>query len=75
VTGEGIAAIVASVSTLVGILGNIVLQLRQMKVSAGNSEKIDANTKLTQETAQKLEEVHAATAALIEVTGTHQILK
>lgn len=70
-SGEGIAAIVASVATLATALGNVVLQLRQAKISASNSEKIDANTALTQATATKVEEVHTT---LVEVTGTHAIL-
>lgn len=66
-SGEGIAAILASVATLATALGNVVLQLRQAKVSASNSDKLDAAT-------TKIDEVHAATTAIAESTGTHQIL-
>lgn len=60
-SGEGIAAILASLATLVGVCGNVVLQLKQAKLSASNAEKLDA--------------VHAATTAIVEATGTHQTLK
>lgn len=67
-TGEGIAAVIGSLATLVGVLGNVVLQLKQLKLSRSNSDKLD-------ESAGKLDEVHAATAAIVESTGTHQVLK
>lgn len=66
-TGEGIAAILASVATLATALGNVVLQLRQTR-------KIDENTALTKDTAAKVEVVHAATTAIAEATGNHKIL-
>lgn len=66
-TGEGIAAILASVATLATAVGNVVLQLRQTR-------KIDENTALTKDTAAKVEVVHAATTAIQEATGNHKIL-
>ena len=57
----GFAAIIASVATLAGVLGNIVLQLRQAKLSARNAAKLD--------------EVHAATVQIASQTGTHQIIE
>jgi uncharacterized protein with von Willebrand factor type A (vWA) domain len=74
-TGEGIAAILIAVGTLATTLTNIVLQLRQAKLSVQNGAKLDANTALTQATADKVEEVHAATAAIVESTGSHPIIK
>jgi hypothetical protein len=67
-SGEGIAAVIGSLATLVGVLGNVVLQLKQMKMSKSNSDKLD-------DQGNKLDEVHAATAAIVESTGTHQVLK
>ena len=59
-TGEGIAAVIGSVATLAGVLGNVVLQLRQAKLSQSNATKLD--------------EVHAATTAMVEATGSHKTL-
>jgi hypothetical protein len=67
-SGEGIAAILTGVATLITTLGNVVLQLRQAKLSAANADKLDDQSK-------KIDEVHAATAAIVESTGTHQALK
>lgn len=70
-SGEGIAAIIASVGSLATALGTVVLQLRQTRIT---SQKIDANTALTQATAEKVDEVHAATTVIVEATGSHKIL-
>lgn len=59
-TGEGIAAVIGSLATLVGVAGNVVLQLKQLKMSRSNSDKLD--------------DVHAATASIAESTGTHKVL-
>lgn len=67
-SGEGIAAILTSVATLAGVLGNVVLQLRQAKLSAANSDKLDAQ-------GGKIDEVHAATTSIVEATGAHPVLK
>lgn len=67
-TGEGIAAIIASASGLLTSLATVILQLRQAKLSASNADKLDAQ-------GSKIDEVHAATAAIAESTGTHQVLK
>jgi hypothetical protein len=85
-SGEGLAAVLASLATLATALGNIVLQLRGQTESRDDraklsdkidntSAKVDTNTALTQATAVKVEEVHLATTAIVESTGTHQILK
>jgi hypothetical protein len=66
-SGEGIAAIIASLATLVGVAGNVVLQLKQLKLSNANSDKLDAQ-------GGKIDEVHAATTTLVEATGTHKVL-
>lgn len=77
-TGEGIAAVVGSLATFVTALGGVLLQLRGQTESrrdrADLRDKIDANTALTKDTADKVEVVHAATTAIAEATGTHQIL-
>lgn len=59
-TGEGMAAIIASVSALCGTLGNMVIQLKQLGMSKSNSDKLD--------------DVHAATTSIAEATGTHKAL-
>lgn len=59
-SGEGLAAVIGSVATLVGVLGNVVLQLKQLKMSKSNSDKLD--------------DVHDATTSIAEATGTHKIL-
>lgn len=60
-SGEGIAAIIASLATLVGVAGNVVLQLKQLKMTRSNSDKLD--------------DVHAATTSIAESTGTHKALE
>jgi hypothetical protein len=76
VTGEGLAAVLASLATLATAVGNIVLQMRGQTESrqdrAAIAAKVDINTALTQDTAQKVEDVHAS---IVEATGTHQVLK
>jgi hypothetical protein len=66
-TGEGIAAIVASVTTLIVAIGNMILAFKQAKVSASNSDKLDV-------AAGKIAEVHAATTSIVEATGAHPAL-
>jgi hypothetical protein len=66
-TGEGIAAILVGIGTLATQLSSIALQFKQGKVSQANSDKLDAQ-------GGKLDEVHAATAAIQEATGTHKAL-
>lgn len=60
-TGEGIAAVIGSLATLIGVAGNVVLQLKQLKMSRSNSDKLD--------------DVHAATTSIAEQTGTHKALE
>lgn len=67
-TGEGIAAILVGIGTLATQLSSIVMQMKQAKVSASNSDKLDVQ-------GGKIDEVHAATTTLVESTGTHQVLK
>jgi hypothetical protein len=78
-TGEGMAAILASLATLVTAAGGIIVQLRGQAESrvdrADLRDKVDENTALTKDTAAKVEVVHAATTAIVEATGTHQTLK
>jgi hypothetical protein len=73
-TGEGIAAILIAVGTLATTLTNIFLQMRQAKLSVRNGEKLDANTAITQATAVKVDEVHAATTAIAQ-TGSYPVIK
>lgn len=78
-TGEGIAQIITSIATLVGVIIAGIQQKRGQAESRADraviSSKIDDNTTLTQATAGKIDEVHAATAAIAESTGTHPALK
>jgi hypothetical protein len=67
VTGEGAAAVIASLATLVGVIINGLLQLKQMQLSRSNAEKLDSQ-------GGKIDEVHAATAAIAEQTGPHPTL-
>lgn len=67
-TGEGIAAIITAAAGFATSVGTIILQLRQAKVSRANSDKLD-------EQGGKIDEVHAATAAIQESTGTHKALE
>lgn len=66
-TGEGIAAIISAGGALVTSIGTMIMQFRQTKVSQANSQKLDAQ-------GSKIEEVHAATAAIQESTGTHRAM-
>jgi hypothetical protein len=66
-SGEGIAAILVGIGTLAAQLSSIALQWKQGKVSASNSDKLD-------EAGRKIDEVHAATTAIQEQTGTHKAL-
>ena len=50
-TGEGIAAILTSAATLVTALGSVWVSLR-------NGRKLDENTRLTQETHDKVSDEH-----------------
>lgn len=67
-SGEGIAAILVGIGTLAAQLSSIVLQFKQAKVSAANSDKLDAQ-------GGKIDEVHAATTSIAEATGAHPVLK
>lgn len=87
-SGEGIAAVLGGIGLLAVQLSGIAMQWKSSKVSRANSEKLDAqgiafadqstkiaaNTALTEATAKKVEDIHAATATLVEATGTHKIL-
>lgn len=69
------AAIIAAIATLVGVIGNILLQLVQAKRSAENGKKIDENTQMTRDTAAKVDEVHAATNVLTaSASGSYKTL-
>lgn len=67
-TGEGIAAVIGSLATLVGVAGNVFLQLKQLKLSNANSQKLDAQ-------GGKIDEVHEATTSIAAATGAHRILE
>lgn len=66
-TGEGVAAIILAGGTVAGQIATIVMQFRTGKVARSNADKLDAQ-------GSKIEEVHAATAAIQEATGTHKTL-
>ena len=66
-TGEGIAAVIGSVATLVVAAGNFALQWKQLSLSKSNSQKLDSNS-------DKLDEVHSATTSIAQQTGTHKAL-
>jgi hypothetical protein len=59
-TGEGIAAIILAGGTVAGQIATIVMQFAQAKLSRSNADKLD--------------DVHAATASIAESTGTHKTL-
>jgi hypothetical protein len=67
-TGEGLAAVLTSAATLVGVICTFVVQMKQLKLSASNSDKLDAQ-------GGKIDEVHTATTSIVEATGAHQVLK
>jgi hypothetical protein len=74
-SGEGIAAILASLATLVGVAGNVMLQRQQLKISAMNAERLEHNTRTLADNTQKMDEIHAATNVLVSSqTGTHPVL-
>lgn len=69
------AATITAIGTLLTVIGNFIMQIIQARRSASNGRKLDENTALTKETAAKVEDVHQATAAIAESTGSHPILK
>lgn len=64
---QGIAAFTLAIGSLAGTVGTLVMQMRTSKVARSNADKLDAQ-------GDKLEQVHAATAAIVEQTGTHKAL-
>lgn len=66
-SGEGIAAVIGSLATLIVAAGNFALQWKQLSLSKSNSDKLDANS-------DKLDDVHLATTSIAESTGTHKVL-
>lgn len=64
---QGIAAFTVAIGSLAGSVGTLVMQLLTNKVARSNAAKLDAQ-------AGKIDEVHAATAAIQESTGTHKTL-
>jgi hypothetical protein len=66
-SGEGIAAIITSLAGFATSIGTVILQLRTGKVARSNADKLDAQS-------DKIDEVHAATTAIVESTGTHKAL-
>lgn len=68
--------IIAAVATLLGVIGQIVLQLIQAKRSIVTDKKIDENTQMTKDTAAKVDEVHSATNVLTATaSGSYKSLK
>lgn len=67
-SGEGIAAIIVSLGTFIAQINTIFKQNKQAKLSAANSEKLDAQ-------GGQIAEVHAATTAIVDATGAHPALK
>jgi len=70
VTGDqlqGLAALVVAGGSLAGTIGTLVMQFRTSKVAKSNAAKLD-------EQGGKIDQVHAATAAIQESTGTHKAL-
>lgn len=67
-TGD-IAAIITAGATLVTVIGNFILQVIQVKKSTDNGKKLDENTRVTNETALKVDDVHTATDVLTEISG------
>lgn len=67
-TGEGIAAIIVAAGGFVTSVGTLIMQFKQATLSRANSDKLD-------EQGGKLDDVHQATASLVESTGTHPALK
>lgn len=64
---QGLAAIVTAIGGLGASVCTLVMQMRNSRVSRENSAKLDVQ-------GAKIEEVHAATAAIAESTGTHKAL-
>ena len=79
---------VGGIITAIGTVVIGLLQVSQKRLSKDNARKIDENTAvtrdtatkvndnttITKDTAAKVEEVHKATAAIAESTGTHPTL-
>jgi hypothetical protein len=65
---QGLAALVVAGGSLAGTIGTLVMQFRTSKVANSNAAKLDAQ-------GGKIDEVHAATAAIQESTGTHKALE
>lgn len=64
---QGIAAFTLAIGSLAGTIGTLAMQFRTSKVARANAEKLDVQ-------GAKIDEVHAATTAIAEATGTHKIL-
>lgn len=64
---QGLAALVVAGGSLAGTVGTLVMQWRTSKVANSNAAKLDAQS-------GKIDEVHAATTAIAESTGTHKAL-
>jgi hypothetical protein len=75
ITLTGVAEAITAFGGVVTGIGTLALQIMSARRSIQNGRKIDENTALTRDTAAKVEVVHAATTAIAESTGTHQVLK
>jgi hypothetical protein len=65
---QGVAAFTLAIGSLASTIGTLVMQFKTSKVARSNAEKLDAQ-------GGKIDEVHAATAAIQEATGTHKALE
>lgn len=65
---QGIAAFTLAIGSLGTTIGTLVMQFRTSKIAHANADKLDAQ-------GAKIDEVHAATAAIQESTGTHKALE
>lgn len=64
---QGVAAFTLAIGSLAGTVGTLVMQFRTSKVARSNADKLDAQS-------DKIDEVHAATVAIADQTGTHKAL-
>jgi hypothetical protein len=64
---QGLAALVVASGSFIGSIATLVVQIRTSKVARSNADKLDAQ-------GGQIAEVHAATAAIQEATGTHKTL-
>lgn len=64
---QGIAALVTAIGGLGASVTTVVIALGNRRVNRENGNKLDVQ-------GAKIDDVHAATTAIQEATGTHQVL-